>query len=70
MTEDLKMPGPEEGAEEEIRMVVMNLGLPKAIWWALDRSEQISGLSTSDELSKMLRQQLLVFFLQTMIVGR
>jgi hypothetical protein len=68
MTKELKMPKTaEEGMEEELRVVVMNLSLPKAIWWSLDQTEKNTGNSTSDELAFFLKRSLLLSFLRVLL---
>jgi hypothetical protein len=59
MTEDLKMPTPEEAMVMENRMVVMAIELPKSMWWALDMAEQKSEVSTSEVFATRIKLTLL-----------
>lgn len=67
MTEELKMPTPEEGVEMETRMVVMSLELPKLLWWSLDETERRTGTSTTDSLSVLLKQRIMMEFLDALL---
>lgn len=59
MSDELEMPSEEEGMEMETRMVVMSLELPKVIWWSIDVSEKKTGISSSESLSNILKQELI-----------